>query len=237
MTKTATKKRPTKLKPLTAWKCPSCQTDNDKTDVECSNRKCGDRRRDLNKLQDAVFHILDDDESLRECDQATGATLLSMIIGIFLAGDSELSQARWSEHGDVHILIADDRSFVQLWLNEESTGERPDRLADLTNKSLEDVVRSLYHIGNPSKAAKKVTKKKPAKKATKVQGIETKIASVDCSSVVPSPYQPRTTFDKAKLKQLAASIKQHGQTQACLVRPIDEGFELVGGERRWVRQR
>jgi len=47
-----------------------------------------------------------------------------------------------------------------------------------------------------------------------------------------NPDQPRRSFDLPALEELAASIRQLGVLQPLLVRPMDEGFQLVAGERR-----
>jgi ParB family chromosome partitioning protein len=49
----------------------------------------------------------------------------------------------------------------------------------------------------------------------------------------PNPEQPRRRFDPAELERLAESIRQHGVLQPVVVRSVDDGFELVVGERRW----
>jgi len=49
----------------------------------------------------------------------------------------------------------------------------------------------------------------------------------------PGHQQPRTTFDEAKLAELAQSIRTSGIIQPLLVRPLGGLFELVAGERRW----
>ena len=52
--------------------------------------------------------------------------------------------------------------------------------------------------------------------------------------VIPDPNQPRKDFDKAKLEELAKSIKQYGVLQPILVTPLKNGqFEIVHGERRY----
>lgn len=49
----------------------------------------------------------------------------------------------------------------------------------------------------------------------------------------PSPYQPRTRLDDAKVAELAASIAEKGVLQPLLVRPAGDRFEIVAGERRY----
>ncbi|MFE5969645.1 ParB/RepB/Spo0J family partition protein [Streptomyces sp. NPDC056463] len=45
--------------------------------------------------------------------------------------------------------------------------------------------------------------------------------------------QPRETFNEEALNELAASIKQHGLLQPIVVRKVEQGYELVAGERRF----
>jgi ParB family chromosome partitioning protein len=52
----------------------------------------------------------------------------------------------------------------------------------------------------------------------------------------PNPLQPRKTFGKEELDELARSIREKGVLQPILVRPTARGpdiFEIVAGERRW----
>jgi ParB family chromosome partitioning protein len=51
--------------------------------------------------------------------------------------------------------------------------------------------------------------------------------------ITPSPFQPRRTFDEAKLDELAASIRNQGLIQPLVVRAKADAFELIAGERRW----
>lgn len=46
-------------------------------------------------------------------------------------------------------------------------------------------------------------------------------------------YQPRLNFDNASLKELANSIHENGLLQPILVRPIENGYEIIAGERRF----
>ncbi|TVR47558.1 MAG: ParB/RepB/Spo0J family partition protein, partial [Rhodobacteraceae bacterium] len=49
----------------------------------------------------------------------------------------------------------------------------------------------------------------------------------------PNPDQPRRHFDETALAELAASIREKGVIQPLIVRPRDDMFEIVAGERRW----
>lgn len=56
---------------------------------------------------------------------------------------------------------------------------------------------------------------------------------VDIKLVSPNPYQPRVTFNKEKLEELANSIKEQGILTPILLRHAGEGYEIVAGERRY----
>lgn len=59
-------------------------------------------------------------------------------------------------------------------------------------------------------------------------------STVSLDEIHPSRYQPRRSFDKESLAELAASIKSQGLMQPVLLRQRPQGgFELVAGERRW----
>lgn len=53
------------------------------------------------------------------------------------------------------------------------------------------------------------------------------------TSIRPNPKQPRVNFDEDELHELVESIKEIGVLQPVVVRPADDGFELIMGERRW----
>ena len=46
-------------------------------------------------------------------------------------------------------------------------------------------------------------------------------------------YQPRTRMDEGSLYELAASIRSQGVMQPILVRPVEGGYEIIAGERRF----
>jgi len=51
--------------------------------------------------------------------------------------------------------------------------------------------------------------------------------------IVPSPLQPRRRFDETALATLGESIRKHGILEPIIVRPRDDRFEIVAGERRF----
>ncbi len=57
---------------------------------------------------------------------------------------------------------------------------------------------------------------------------------ISVESIKRNPFQPRSDFDEGSLDELAASIRTHGVLQPILVRQLDEGFQLIAGERRWL---
>ena len=56
---------------------------------------------------------------------------------------------------------------------------------------------------------------------------------IDIDRLRPNRFQPRTTLDEGKIDELARSIKSNGIIQPIVVRRVDDGFEIVAGERRW----
>jgi len=51
--------------------------------------------------------------------------------------------------------------------------------------------------------------------------------------ITPSPFQPRRTFDEAKIEELASSVRNQGIIQPLVVRRKGDHYELIAGERRW----
>lgn len=59
---------------------------------------------------------------------------------------------------------------------------------------------------------------------------------LELRSIRPAAIQVRTcnySFDRQAIKELADSIRQHGLIQPITVRPVDSGFEIVAGHRRY----
>jgi ParB family chromosome partitioning protein len=46
-------------------------------------------------------------------------------------------------------------------------------------------------------------------------------------------YQPRREMDNETLEELANSIRAQGVMQPIVIRPVETGYEIIAGERRW----
>lgn len=62
---------------------------------------------------------------------------------------------------------------------------------------------------------------------------ENNIVEIDINKIERNPNQPRRIFEENSLEELAASIKTHGIIQPISLRKIEDGYEIVIGERRW----
>ena len=58
------------------------------------------------------------------------------------------------------------------------------------------------------------------------------IREIPVSRIKPSPFQPRLSFERSRLEELAQSISARGVIQPIVVRGVGDGFELIVGERR-----
>lgn len=62
---------------------------------------------------------------------------------------------------------------------------------------------------------------------------EPAVVRLDLNKIVTSAYNPRRNIREESLQELAESIRQVGVLQPICVRPKDEGYEIVYGERRY----
>jgi len=62
----------------------------------------------------------------------------------------------------------------------------------------------------------------------------TAVRDIALDHIAPNPSQPRMTWNEETLKELAASIREHGVLQPILIRPAgNDRYEIIAGERRW----
>jgi ParB family chromosome partitioning protein len=60
----------------------------------------------------------------------------------------------------------------------------------------------------------------------------TTLIDVPLDRVDPNPRQPREMFDEESLQELAASVEAVGVLQPIIIRPQDDRFQIIMGERR-----
>ncbi|MFO7741493.1 MAG: ParB/RepB/Spo0J family partition protein [Anaerolineae bacterium] len=67
------------------------------------------------------------------------------------------------------------------------------------------------------------------------EGVEARqgVFEVPLDSVSPNPHQPRSSIREEDLRELAASIEEHGIIQPLVVTETLDGYQLIAGERRW----
>ncbi|MBR4618136.1 MAG: ParB/RepB/Spo0J family partition protein [Bacilli bacterium] len=59
------------------------------------------------------------------------------------------------------------------------------------------------------------------------------VVQLHLDDIIPNRFQPREVFDERALKELAASIKEHGVIQPIIVRQVNNKYEIIAGERRY----
>jgi ParB family transcriptional regulator, chromosome partitioning protein len=62
---------------------------------------------------------------------------------------------------------------------------------------------------------------------------EGRLRDIPLAQIHANPDQPRKRFEESALASLADSIRERGVLQPVIVRPVDDQYELVAGERRW----
>ena len=73
----------------------------------------------------------------------------------------------------------------------------------------------------------------PPASRTGASEIAGRLRDIPITDVRANPAQPRKRFDESALAALADSIRERGVLQPVIVTPVDHGYELVAGERRW----
>lgn len=60
-----------------------------------------------------------------------------------------------------------------------------------------------------------------------------RIEEIRISQIKTNPHQPRKTFNPEAMEELMNSIRENGLIQPITVRKVDDGYELIAGERRY----
>ena len=63
--------------------------------------------------------------------------------------------------------------------------------------------------------------------------LEKEIFDIELTDIMPNRFQPREIFEDEALRELSASIREHGVIQPIIVRKVGDKFEIIAGERRF----
>ncbi len=63
--------------------------------------------------------------------------------------------------------------------------------------------------------------------------MDQKVVELDIKDILPNRFQPRIKFEEEPINELAESIKEYGVIQPIVVRPINDKYEIIAGERRF----
>ena len=63
--------------------------------------------------------------------------------------------------------------------------------------------------------------------------MDKEVVELYLDDIIPNRFQPREVFNEEALRELAASIKEHGVIQPIIVRKIGDKYEIIAGERRY----
>ena len=63
--------------------------------------------------------------------------------------------------------------------------------------------------------------------------MDKEVVELYLDDIIPNRFQPREVFNEEALKELSASIKEHGVIQPIIVRKIGDKYEIIAGERRY----
>ncbi len=63
---------------------------------------------------------------------------------------------------------------------------------------------------------------------------DNRVTTISLELIERNPFQPRDTFDKKAIEELALSIKEKGVIQPIIVREKGDKYQIVAGERRYL---
>lgn len=125
-----------------------------------------------------------------------------------------------------------------------STSTEDGRLKQATKQAKNEEISTITSIAVSNTSAKDecleqvreqaATKESTATRSKPENVIESQkqIVSLEISSILPNPNQPRKSFSEPSILRLADSIRQFGIIQPLTVRKLGQYYELVAGERR-----
>ena len=104
-------------------------------------------------------------------------------------------------------------------------------------KGLEELLaiydREEKPVNREEKSIERVENEVSTKITTTTTTNKNGVSKINIQEIYPNPNQPRKTFDKESLEELAESIRVHGLIQPIIVNKMDDGYLIIAGERRF----
>lgn len=144
--------------------------------------------------------------------------------------------------GDFYESYGEDAEVVAKELGITLTKKGNTTMAGFPHQSLDNYLPKLVRAGKRVAMCEQLDEPLPLVKRGATEATESQTSNSPTMAEVkflptwgikPSPMNPRKTFDKGAIAELAASIRQHGLLQPITVRPKDGVYEIVMGERRY----
>ncbi|HEY0215121.1 MAG TPA: ParB/RepB/Spo0J family partition protein [Cellulomonas sp.] len=130
-----------------------------------------------------------------------------------------------------------DRSAEVVAEQAEDAAERARRAADAGSTGADNALTSADTTTRAASSAQDEAGEARAATVTDPAGLVpvpgATFAELPVELIRPNPKQPRTVFDEDALDELVGSIREVGVLQPIVVRQVDDGYELIMGERRW----
>jgi len=92
---------------------------------------------------------------------------------------------------------------------------------------------SLLKVYDEEQAKETKQEKTAERSITNLEMRHGDVEKIDINKIYTNPNQPRKTFDKESLNELAESIKIHGLIQPIIVNEMPDGYMIIAGERRF----
>ncbi|MBQ7703654.1 MAG: ParB/RepB/Spo0J family partition protein, partial [Firmicutes bacterium] len=102
-------------------------------------------------------------------------------------------------------------------------------------RGLEALFADQVPVAQENETPEKTTRSARTSKTAETAAPEPKdgVAYISIHNIKPNPDQPRKTFDKEKITELADSIRENGIIQPLIVSRSGKTYEIISGERRF----
>jgi len=135
--------------------------------------------------------------------------------------------------GSFYVSIYEDASEVARILNLDLTFIEGNVSAAFPHQALDTYLPKLIRAGKRVAICDKIDVPENKTKVKQSKEKKMEVKQIPLGDIVPSPMNPRKTFDETALKELADNIKNQGLLQPITVRLQGDKYEIVCGERRY----